>query len=242
MTCLPFPGDIVEATLVKRYKRFLVDCILKDSETKITAHTPNTGSMAGLVDPGNSILLSHHDSPKRKLKYSLQAIQVDGTWVGTNTMLPNGFVAKAIEEEMVPGLSGYACIEREKKFGSDGKSRVDILLSDHAQGRPNAYVEVKNVTMREGNRALFPDAVTARGLKHIEALQYEISQGARGVLVFLVQRDDCDHFAPAAHIDPKYSQSLHDAAKAGLEVVVCQATIGHHGIQLYRFLDYEPRP
>ena len=237
MTSLCFPGDVVEATLVKRYKRFLVDCVLATSGEEITGHTPNTGSMKGLVSPGNRVLLSYHDSPKRKLKYSLQAIQVDETWVGTNTMLPNGFVAQLIEDANIPSLRGYETLKREKKFGAEGKSRVDIFLSDHQAGAPDAFVEVKNVTLREGHAALFPDAVTTRGLKHIHELEYVIGQGARGALVFLVQRDDCTSFAPAKQIDPDYAQALQQAYHNGLEIIVCQARVDHSGVHFYRYLE-----
>ncbi len=237
MTVLPFAGEVMRGRLLKRYKRFFADCVLDDSGQEIIAHTPNTGAMTGLLEKGNPVLLTYRPSPKRKLSYSLEAIQASGIWVGTNTMRPNAFVAQAILEERFPSLVGYGSIVREVKFGENLKSRVDIFLSQHENGEQDAYVEVKNVTLAEGNCAKFPDAVTARGRKHIEALAHQIRSGARGVLVFLVQRDDCRTFSPAFEIDPEYCRALQEADANGLEIIVCQAQIDEHGIRWFGFLD-----
>jgi sugar fermentation stimulation protein A len=206
-------------TLLRRYKRFLADIDLGDGEV-VTAHVPNTGSMLSTRDPGSRVAISYQPSPKRKLKWTLELVESCGTWVGVNTSFTNRIVEMAISGGQIPELQGYDRIQREVRYGAG--SRVDLLLS---RGESRCYVEVKNVTYRNGEGALFPDAVTARGTKHLRELIQMVQAGHRAVMFFLVNRDDCAFMAPAGDIDPLYTDTLIQANHLG--VVLLAYTVRH---------------
>ena len=213
---------MVPATLVKRYKRFLSDHRLESGEV-ITASCPNTGTMLGLTTPGSATWLVHAPSPTRKYDYRWELIEDEGTWVGINTGRPNTLVEEAIRAGVITELAGYADLRREVKYGTN--SRIDLLLED--PGRPQAFVEVKNCHLRrEAGLAEFPDSITTRGAKHLDELAAQVALGHRAVMVFCVQRADCDHFDVAADIDPGYAVAFQRARAAGVEALayVCHVS------------------
>ena len=225
-----FSAPLVEGRLVRRYKRFLSDVELYTGEM-VTAHCANPGSMLGLTTPGSRVWLSRSDNPKRKLAFSWELIEVDlgrgGTLVGINTSSPNGAVASAIQNDLIPELTGYASLRREVRYG--GNSRIDILLEDEA--RPPCYVEIKNVHfMREAGLAEFPDSVTARGAKHLAALSQMAAASARAVMVYFVQRGDADAFALAEDIDPTYAAAFRAAAASGVEALALVSSLSLEGL------------
>ena len=213
---------MVPATLVKRYKRFLSDHRLESGEV-ITASCPNTGTMLGLTTPGSATWLVHAPSPTRKYDYRWELIEDEGTWVGINTGRPNALVEEAIRAGVITELAGYADLRREVKYGTN--SRIDLLLED--PGRPQAFVEVKNCHLRrEAGLAEFPDSITTRGAKHLDELAAQVALGHRAVMVFCVQRADCDHLEVAADIDPGYAVAFQRARAAGVEALayVCHVS------------------
>ena len=224
-----FPSKLVKGKLIKRYKRFFLDVKLEDEEIG-TAHCANTGSMKGLLEEGFDTYIFEHGDPKKKLKYSLEMIDTGTSLVGVNTSLPNKIVAEAIEENIIPELSGYSTLKREVKYGREGKSRIDIFLQN--DGKEDVYVEVKNTTLREGDAALFPDAVTTRGTKHLEELIDVVEQGKRAVMFYLVQRMDCKHFEVAENIDPVYAETLKKAINSGVEVLAYQCHLSPEEIRI----------
>lgn len=206
-----------------------------DSGATVTAHCPNSGSMLGLDAPGLEVWLSRSDNPARRLACTLELVRADGGLVGVNTGHPNRIVAEAIAAGRIPELAGYARLRREVRYGRG--SRIDLLLED--DHRPPAYVEVKNVHLRRpdrppGTAAEFPDAVTARGAKHLEELSAQAAAGNRAVMLFLVQRQDCDHFRVAEDIDPAYAAGLLRARMAGVEVLCYACRITTEAIELDR--------
>jgi sugar fermentation stimulation protein A len=214
-----FPTPLIPATLVKRYKRFLADVVLSDG-TAITAHVANPGSMIGLAAPGSRVWLSKSESPTRKLPYSWELVEVDfGTGlelVGVNTAHPNPLVGAALAAGAIPGLTGYASIRREVKYGRN--SRVDFLLESAA--RPPCYVEIKNVhLMRKPGLAEFPDARTERGAKHLEELGDAVEAGCRAVMLYLVQIGSARRFSLARDIDPRYGTAFDRARSRGVEAM-----------------------
>ncbi|TNE57699.1 MAG: DNA/RNA nuclease SfsA [Alphaproteobacteria bacterium] len=227
---MEWPSPLRRGVLLKRYKRFLADIELPDGEM-VTAHCANPGAMTGLKDPGLPAFLSTSDNPKRKLKFSLEAVEVGGKLVGINTAHPNRIVEEAITAGQVPELLGYERLRREVRYGEN--SRIDVLLEDDAKGL--AYVEVKNVhLMREAGLAEFPDSVTARGAKHLVELAHVVGQGHRAVMFYLVQRMDCDRLSIAADIDKTYAEALEMAMKSGVEVIAYDCDISLYGIELRR--------
>lgn len=224
-----FAKPLITGKLVKRYKRFLADVILGNGE-ETTAHCANSGSLLGLATSGMRVWLSESDNAARKLKYTWELVEDQGHLVGVNTSHPNALVARAISEGVIAPLQGYSHLKREVKYGEN--SRIDILLS--AANQPNCYVEVKNVTMRREGAAVFPDAVTARGTKHLQEMTKLMHQGVRAAMVYVVQRDDCQTFCLAGDIDPVYAKAAAEAFAAGVEVYVYACRISASAIKLYR--------
>lgn len=221
-----FHPPLIPARLISRYKRFLFDAVLDGGET-ITGSCPNTGSMLGLTAPGSRIWISEHDSKTRKYRHMFEMIEADGTMVGINTGLPNRLTEEAIRAGLVPGLAGYDLIRREQRYGRN--SRIDMLLS--GDGLPNAYVEVKNVHFtRTRNLAEFPDTVTARGAKHLEELGDMVEQGHRAVMIYLVQRDDCQRLRISADLDPAYGLAFRRAIARGVEAFALKCRVSRQEI------------
>jgi sugar fermentation stimulation protein A len=224
-----FAADLIEARLIRRYKRFLSEMELADG-TRVTAHCPNPGSMMGLAEPGSRCWLSHHAGGTRKLSYGWELVEARGTLVGINTGRANAIVAEALCAGRIPGLP-FDVVEREVKVGA--KSRLDFRLADD-RGR-FTYVEVKSVTLsRQPGLAEFPDAKTARGAKHLIELAELIRAGHRAVLLFLVQRGDCGRLAAAADIDPAYAAGLAAAQKQGVEVIGLTTRVSPQAIEIDR--------
>lgn len=220
---------LVPGTLIRRYKRFLADVKLEDG-TVVTAHCPNTGSMQGCSEPGRPVYLSFHDNPKRKLKYTWELIKMPTSLVGTNTLGPNRLVFESVKAGVVPELAGYIKVESEIKINTH--TRLDFLLTG-ANGR-RCYGEIKNCTLVNDGLASFPDAVTARGLKHITELEALFESGHRCVMFYLIQRMDAKVFKPANRIDPEYGKGLRRAVRGGVEILAYDVSIDLKGIRLNR--------
>jgi sugar fermentation stimulation protein A len=219
--------QLLPGTLLKRYQRFLADVRLKNDEVA-TAHCPNTGSMQGCCQAGRPVFLSVHNNPKRKLKYTWELIKMPDSLVGINTLVPNRLVAKAIAAGLIEELSGYDNILREAKIGNH--SRIDLLLTKENGNR--CFVEIKNCTLVSDGIAYFPDAVTSRGLKHLQELQKLVSTDCRCVMFYLIQRMDASEFSPADHIDALYAKTLRKVVKKGVEIVAYDVDIDLKGIRL----------
>ncbi len=205
---------LIEGKLVKRYKRFLADVELADGQV-VTAHCPNSGSMRGCAKAGASVWISQSDNPKRKLKYTWEVIRAKDSYIGINTMVPNRLVKASIENGLVEELAQYTKVLAEVK--TSDHTRLDLMLEDDDGER--CYVEIKNCTLVEDGLAMFPDAVTTRGQKHLEELVMLKEQGHRAVIFYLIQRMDAKRFAPAIDIDPVYAEKLVWAADNGVEII-----------------------
>ncbi len=227
-----FSTPLIEARLIRRYKRFLADVALADG-TLTTVHCANPGAMTGLADPGMRVLLSRSASPTRKLPLSWELVEADGGLVGINTAHPNRLVEDAIIAGTIAELAGYDAIRREVKYGRN--SRIDLLLA--GEGRAQAYVEVKNVHLaRKPPLAEFPDCVTARGTKHLAELSDMVAAGHRAVMLYLIQRGDCTAFRLAADIDPTYAAAFARARAAGVEAIAYDCRIDLREVVVNRSL------
>ena len=216
---MKFTETLLRGRLVRRYKRFLADIELESKEV-ITAHCANSGSMLGCDSPGSEVVLSVSTNPKRKLAHTWELVRVGSAWVGINTMRPNAIVEEGIRSGAVPELAAYRSLRREVPYGDS--SRIDLLLEDG--GNPDrCYVEVKNGTLAEGDLALFPDAVTTRGAKHLAELA-----------------SDCNAMALAEIIDPDYAAAFDTAVAAGVEVMAYRTAIEATGIELETAVPVNP--
>ena len=229
---MEFAEPLVEGRLIRRYKRFLADVRLADGN-EIVAHCANPGSMKTCLAPEAPVWLSRSDNPRRKLPYTLELIEVDGVLIFINPVRANRVVEEGLERGRVAELCGYEHIEREVGYGlpvelGATRSRADFRL--RAPGRSDCYVEVKNVTLSLGSgRAAFPDAVTARGARHLRELERVSARGDRAVLVYCVSRSDAVSVEAAVEIDPEYARAFEHARHAGVEVLAhaCDLTTSH---------------
>ena len=204
--------QFINGIFIKRYKRFFTDIQL-DNEV-VTAHCPNTGSMMGLLEPGNKVYLSESDNEKRKLKYTLEVIKLKSKHVGVNTHRTNRIVEQALNDNLFKFIKKIQEIKREVKYGEN--SKIDFLVTTEKE---QIYIEVKNVTLvRDSKIAEFPDSVTSRGTKHLIELSKLKKKGIRPIMLYVVQRDDCDKFKIAKDIDPTYAENFSKAIKQGVEV------------------------
>ncbi len=236
---MKFDAPLIEGRLIKRHSRFLADVELASGEF-VTAHTSNTGAMLGCKQPGSLVWLSLSGNPKRKYPYTWEIIEAKTKSgivpVGINTMRSNALVKEAIENGTISELQGYDQIRAEVKYGTEN-SRIDLLLTSSESATKKlapCYVEVKNVTLAEKSTALFPDAVSKRGAKHLRELNKVVSNGSRGVILFCIQRADIKEFMPADKIDPEYGRYLRQAAASGVETLAYLARVTNQSIKLIK--------
>ncbi|MFT4077313.1 MAG: DNA/RNA nuclease SfsA [Asticcacaulis sp.] len=226
-------SGLIKGRLVTRYKRFFADIELDTGEI-ITAHCPNPGKMLGLLAPGTPALVTHLNDPKKKLQYRLEALAEDGIWIGVNTQWPNRVIPLAIKAGLIPQLAGYSALQPEKKYGRN--SRIDLYASGHAV-RPDAYIEIKNVHLsRQKGLAEFPDCVTERGAKHLYELIEMVKDGYRAIVLFCVQRDDCQSFDIARDCDPGFGRAYDAAREAGVEFMAVGFGVSEAGLRFDREL------
>jgi len=221
-----FENKLISGLFIKRYKRFFVD--IKINNKIITAHCPNTGSMYGLLKKGNKVWISKSNNPNRKLKYTLEIIEDKSSKVGVNTHSTNKIVHHALQNNLIDEFDSISEIKPEIKFGLN--TRFDFLVSNKNY---KAFIEVKNVTLsREKSIAEFPDAVTTRGLKHINELLKASKKNYKIFILYLIQRDDCKSFTVAKDIDPNYATALMKAINNKLKILCYDCKFSSKGIKL----------
>ena len=230
---MKFKEKLLQGTLIKRYKRFFAD--IKYNNNTITAHCPNSGSMMGLLDKGNNVWFSESDSPTRKLKYTLEIIEINKKKVGINTLLTNKIVLEALNSKKIKSLTKFNNIKPEAKFSIN--TRFDFLLTNDKE---KCFLEVKNVTLLRKNKlAEFPDAITSRGKKHLDELSKAKKQGYQSYIMYLIQRENCDSFKIAEDIDEKYKISFSKALNAGVKILCYDCKLNSEEIKLNKQIDYE---
>ena len=230
---MKFKERLQQGNLIKRYKRFFVD--IKYKNKTITAHCPNSGSMLGLLDTGNKVWFSQSDNPKRKLKYTLQIIEVNNKMVGINTHLSNKIVLESLKEKKIKDLSNFNNIKTEVMFSDN--TRFDFLIYNN---KSKCFLEVKNVTLvREKNLAEFPDAITSRGTKHLKELIKAKKKGYKSYILYLIQREDCKFFKIAKDIDEEYKITYEKALKNGVNVLCYDCKLSIEGIKINNQINHE---
>ena len=232
---MKFKKTLLQGTLIKRYKRFFAD--IKYKNKTIIAHCPNSGSMMGLLNKGNKVYFSKSDNPSRKLKYTLQIIEVKKKLVGVNTHLTNKIVLEALKSKKINHLIKYSNIETEKKFSDH--TRFDFLLSNDKE---KCFVEVKNVTLlRQENLAEFPDSITSRGAKHLNELVKAKKKGFESYILYLIQRDDCGSFKIAKDIDEEYKATFNNALRNKVKILCFDCKVSNKEIKINKQINYDDR-
>ncbi len=239
-----YPEGCVVGLFLRRHKRFSVAVEINDEE--VWVHSNNSGSMLGLMRKNMPILLSPANNPARKLRFTQECVWMSSKipninssnsddyvqdaqnfWVGVNTSFPNKLLHAAFSQGLLPFAYDYTHIKLEAKRG---QSRLDACIS--GDGQVPIWVECKNVTMVEDEVALFPDARTERGQKHLLELMDIVKKGERAVMFYLVQRTDAKCFGPADMIDEDYAKLFWKAIDAGVEVYPFKACIDGSGVSL----------
>ena len=221
-----FKNKLISGLFLKRYKRFFAD--IKINNKIVTAHCPNTGSMQGLLNKGNKVWLSKTDNPNRKLKYTLEIIEDNKSKVGVNTHSANKIIYHSLKNRLIKEFKKFLNIKPEVKFGTN--TRFDFLLMNKKE---KIFIEVKNVTLsRKKGLAEFPDAITTRGLKHINELVKASRKKFKIFIIFLIQRDDCNSFKIAKDIDPDYADAMSQAIKNKLNILCYDCKFSSKGIKL----------
>lgn len=244
---------ILKGKLIARRNRFLADIQL-DEGGKLTVMCANTGSMKTCNEPGRPVVVSESRNENRKYRHTWEMIKMGNTWVNVNTSVPNSAVTGFIDADAIPGLKGYPFLRNEVKYGREGRSRIDVLLTNEAppkkrkkdpdplprckpNKKPDYYVEVKNTSMRADKHSVFPDSVTTRGQKHLEEMMWLVrEQGKRAAMVYFCGRTDTEAFRPADEIDKRYGELFREAMKAGVEVFPLQVKFTPTRLELVKVL------
>jgi sugar fermentation stimulation protein A len=225
-------SSLLKGKLIKRYKRFLADIKL-DSGESVTAHCANSGSMKGCILEGAKVYLSPQNKPERKLKYTWELIKMPDSLVGVNTSIPNKLVKSAIESGKIKEFEKYSKVISEVKTSDN--TRLDLMLLDEFDNK--CYVEIKNCTLVENGKAMFPDAVTTRGQKHLNELMALKAKGFDAAVFFLIQRMDAECFSPADHIDPQYGKLLRAALEKGVDVIAYDTVLTEKSIEINKGIE-----
>lgn len=214
-----FSAPLQAAVLLRRYQRFLADVRLNDGRI-VTAHCPNTGSMRTCSTPGSKVFLSESVNPSRKYPYTVELVENNAILIGVNTSRTNTVVQEAIQNGLIAEFGKPMKMQREVRTSAN--CRLDLVLE---HGHSQTFVEIKSCTFVQDGVAMFPDAVTVRGHKHLLELADLVRRGHKGAIFFLVQRTDARQFRPATFIDPLYSTTLRQVHELGVAILVYQAEI-----------------
>jgi len=230
---MKFKEILLQGTLIKRYKRFFAD--IKYKNQTIIAHCPNSGSMKGLLNKGNKVYFSNADNPKRKLKYTLEMIEVEKKLIGVNTHLSNKIVLEGLKSKKITELIKFNDIQTEVKFSDN--TRFDFMISN---SNKKCFLEVKNVTMcRESKVAEFPDSITSRGTKHLNELVNAKKKGYESYILYLIQREDCKTFKIATDIDKNYKIAFDKALKSKVNVLCYACKLSNKEVKISNQINYE---
>ena len=230
---MKFKDRLLQGSLIKRYKRFFVE--IKYKNEILTCHCPNSGSMLGLLKKNNKVWFSKSNNPDRKLKYTLEIVEVENQMVGVNTFLTNKIILEALKSKKISNLILFNNIKPESKFSKD--TRFDFFLSNNKE---KCFLEVKNVTLSRTKKiAEFPDAITSRGTKHLEKLIEARKLGYKSYILYLIQREDCNFFKIAGDIDNEYKIAFEKAIKNGVKILCYDCKLSSEEIKLNRKINYE---
>ena len=223
---MKFSTKLIGGKLVRRYRRFLVDVQL-DSGPIVTAHCPNSGTMVGCSEPGNTVLLSESKDPHRRNAYTWEIIKMNGTWIGINVSTPRKIIAESLRNKQIPPLEQYNELLLDAEYGRGNK--VDVMMHGNEQ---NVFINVHHVAWAENGVAKFPETPNARARKGLKDLAEIAAQGHRAIAFFFIQREDCEYFSDAVDIDPEFGNLFKEAVKSGVEIMAYKAHVSPSEISL----------
>jgi len=222
-------GEFIEGQFIERPNRFL--SLVRIGDREEYAHVPNPGRIEELLLPDVTVVLRKEHNPNRKTRYTLIMVYKDGDLVSLDTMLPNSLAAEAIEAGRLKEFEGYRVVRREVQYRN---SRFDLLLS---KGGTLCFLEVKSVTLVKGRTAMFPDAPTLRGTRHIHHLMEAMDEGYEAAILFLIQRNDADRFTTNDDTDPKFARALRQSQKRGVKLCVYNCKISIKEVEIDQQVD-----
>jgi sugar fermentation stimulation protein A len=212
--------DLLRVRFIRRHNRFLVE--VESGGSRLFAHLPNSGRLQELLIPGSPAAIKPRPEKHRKTRYDLEMIEIGGVWISCDARLPTSLLIEALEQKRIQHFTGYTGWKREVTFGA---SRLDLLLT--GQGK-DCLVECKSVTLVEDGTALFPDAPTVRGARHMRELIAAVKEGYNAAAVFVIQRPDAENFMPNFNADPDFVAACHEASSAGVQLIAfrCATNFG----------------
>ena len=211
-------NNLIEGKFITRLNRFAAMVEVQGQEVMV--HLANSGRLGELLVPGYRMILKPAPGEHRKTHYDLALVDLGTTLCSADARLPSTLFAEALDERRVAEFQDYTSVRREVTYK---ESRLDLLLEG---GREPCFIETKSVTLVEDGLALFPDAPTLRGVKHLHSLVDAKKNGYRASVVFVIQRDDAGAFSPYDIADPEFGQTLRSSMAAGVEAFAycCRVT------------------
>ncbi|WP_342470806.1 DNA/RNA nuclease SfsA [Ureibacillus sp. FSL K6-3587] len=215
---------IKKAIFHRRLNRFVAEVYLDEQIEKV--HVKNTGRLKELLLPNAEVLLEESDQPNRKTKFSLIAAKKGNLWVNIDSQAPNTVAYEAISGGEIAEIRNLRQLKKEVKYGD---SRFDLYFETEQE---KGFVEVKGVTLEKDGVAMFPDAPTARGTKHVWELAKAVSEGYKGIILFIIQLEGCRYFTPNSETDPSFTDALVQASKQGVRILAYETHVDEHQMSI----------
>lgn len=223
--------DIVEGIFIKRINRFIAEVKINNIIQKV--HVKNTGRCKELFIEGTKIYLQQSNNPERKTKYSLISIYKGNKLINIDSQIPNFVVYEGIKSGLISEFNDISYIKKEKKYNN---SRFDIYYK--RKNGKEGFIEIKGVTLENNGTAMFPDAPTSRGRKHINEMIQAVKEGYEGNIFFLIQMDGINKFISNDKTDPEFGKALRIAYKSRVNVFVYNSIVTKDTISINKKANY----
>ncbi|MEN2466903.1 DNA/RNA nuclease SfsA [Ornithinibacillus sp. FSL M8-0202] len=210
-------GTVITGVLHRKVNRFIAEVIIDGVMEHV--HIKNTGRLKELLVPGAEVVMELSTNPNRKTKFSLIAVWKNGRLVNIDSQAPNRVVLEAIREGRMKELGKVGVLKREVSYGD---SRFDFY---YEKGSEKGFIEVKGVTLEEQGIAMFPDAPTVRGTKHVLELIKAKEEGYQATIIFVIQMKGCNRLIPHSKMDEAFANALVSAAECGVQVLAYDTVV-----------------
>lgn len=211
-------GKIVRGRLDRKINRFIAEVFIDGIKEQV--HIKNTGRLKELLVLGAEVLLELSNNPNRKMRFSLIAVAKNGSWVNIDSQAPNAVAFEALKAGKLTEFGGL--VELVKREVTYGDSRFDLYFE---KGSEKGFIEVKGVTLEENGVAMFPDAPTARGTKHVLELAQAAHEGYTTAILFIIQMKGCRAFSPHREMDAAFADALLEASRQGVQILAYDSIV-----------------